>query len=286
MRIVKWFSWLGFVLIVTGSVVGWMGYSRVNTIYEPTVTVPTITVDSTLLARGEHLSYVWGCRDCHGDQFEGKIIFDQMPTMQVIAPNLTKGAGGEGAKITEVDWVRAIRYGLHTDGKPLFYMPSDSWTTMSDYDVMAVIRYLETVPAVDNALDHSELGLKGYLMAGLGELNIWHAEHVRFDALPENTVIPAVTVEYGAYIAQKCMGCHMPNLEGGKNTVIGFPDVPSLRQDGNLGSWSKEEFVTTLTSGRRPDGSRIDPLHMPWEAFKYFDQTEIDALYLFLTSLN
>lgn len=286
MHLFKWLAWLGMTFLVTLSVIAWMGYSRVNTIYEPIVVVPTIAVDSTLLARGEHLSYVWGCRDCHGNNFEGKVIFDEMPMMQVIAPNLTKGLGGEGAKITEVDWVRAIRYGLHTDGKPLFYMPSDSWTSMSDYDVMAVIRYLETVPPIDNELDHSELGYKGYLMAGLGELNLWHAEHIDTKALAQNSVIPAVSVEYGAYLAQKCMGCHMPNLEGGKNTVPGFPEVPSLKQTGNLGKWSKDEFVSVLTSGLRPDGTQIDPLHMPWEAFKYFDQTEIDALYLYLTSLK
>jgi mono/diheme cytochrome c family protein len=125
-----------------------------------------------------------------------------------------------------------------------------------------------------------------YGLAGLGQLNVWQAEHIDFTAKPMDYVAPNVSLEYGAIMAQKCMGCHMADLKGGPNKIDDFPDAPDLTQGGNLGKWTKDDFITILRTGIRPDGSQIDSRHMPWNAFKYLDQTELDALYLYLKSLN
>jgi len=286
-KILKGILWLVIILVVAVSVIAWIGSNRPNKVYTVAVTVPDIPVDSTLLARGQHISHIWGCRDCHGDNLGGQeMIPAGNPVAYVTAPNLTSGNGGQASMLTDEDWVRAIRYGLHTDGKPLYIMPSSDWTTMSDYDVMAVIRYIQTVEPVDNELYGSYLGPLGYVLAGLGELKMWEAENIDFSLPPNNTVIKAATVEYGAYIANNCMGCHKPDLKGGKHNDPDFPLVPDITMSGEFGTWSKEQFVTALTTGVRPDGRQMSPMNMPWRAFSHMDEIEIDAVYAYLRTLN
>ncbi len=286
-KILKGILWLVVLLVVAVGIIAWIGSNRPNKVYNVAVIVPDIQVDSTLLARGEHISHIWGCRDCHGDNLGGlEMIPAGNPVAYVTAPNLTSGNGGQASMLTDEDWVRAIRYGLHTDGKPLWIMPSSDWTAMSDYDVMAVIRYIQTVEPVDNTLYGSYLGPLGYVLAGLGELKMWEAEHIDFTLPPNNSVIKAATVEYGVYVASNCMGCHKPDLKGGKHNDPDFPLVPNITMTGEFGSWSKDEFVSALTTGVRPDGRQMSPMHMPWRAFSHMDQIEIDAVYAYLRTLN
>jgi mono/diheme cytochrome c family protein len=286
-KLLKGVLWLVVILVVAVGIVAWMGSNRPNKVYTVAVTVPDIPVDSTLLARGQHISHIWGCRDCHGDNLGGlEMIPAGNPVAYVTAPNLTSGRGGQASLLTDEDWIRAIRYGLHTDGKPLWIMPSSDWTAMSDYDVMAVIRYMQTVEPVDNELYGSYLGPLGYILAGLGQLQMWEAEHIDFTKQPNNTVVKAATVEYGAYIASNCMGCHKPNLKGGKHNDPDFPLVPDITMTGDFGNWSKAQFVSALTTGVRPDGRQMSPMHMPWRAFSHMDEIEVDAVYAYLRTLN
>lgn len=275
------------ISLVTVGVLAWIGANRPQRVYEVSVTVPDIPVDSTMLARGEHVSNIWGCTDCHGSNLGGRILLpEDNPVAFISAPNLTRGNGGQATMLTDEDWVRSIRYGLHTDGKPLYAMPSKDWTAMSDYDVMSVIRYIQTVEPVDNELYGSYLGPLGYVLAGIGKVNLWDAESIDFTLPPNNTVVKAATVEYGAYIANNCTGCHKPNLKGGVHHDVHFPYVPDITMSGDFGSWSKDQFVTALTTGVRPDGRQMSPLHMPWRAFSHLDTVEIDAIYAYLRSLN
>lgn len=282
-KLLKGFLWLVVILVVAVGVVAFLGSQRPNKVYDVAVTVPDIPVDSTLLARGQHISHIWGCRDCHGSNLGGQdIIPPGNPVAYVVAPNLTGGKGGQGAVLTDEDWVRAIRYGLHTDGKPLYIMPSKDWTAMSDYDVMAVIRYMQTVEPVDNETYGSYLGPLGYVLSGIGALQMWEAEHIDFSLPPNNDIVKAPTAEYGAYIANNCMGCHKPNLKGGKHNDPNFPPVPDITMTGEFGSWTKDQFLSALKTGVRPDGRQMDPMHMPWRAFSHMDEIEMDAIYAYL----
>jgi mono/diheme cytochrome c family protein len=286
-KLLKGVLWFVVLFVVAVGIVAWMGSNRPNKMYNVSVNVPDIQVDSTLLARGEHVTYIWGCRDCHGNNLGGQELSQNTNLVSYIAaPNLTSGQGGQATMLTDEDWVRAIRYGLHTDGKPLYNMPSSDWTAMSDYDVMAVIRYIQAVEPVDNELYGSYLGPLGYVLAGLGQLNMWEAEHIDFTLPPNNSVIKAASVEYGAYIASNCMGCHKPDLRGGKHNDPTFPEVPNITMSGEFGSWSKEQFITALTTGVRPDGRQMSPMQMPWGAFSHMDEVEIDAIYAYLRSQN
>jgi hypothetical protein len=48
-----------------------------------------------------------------------------------------------------------------------------------------------------------------------------------------------------------------------------------------LGDWSEADFLRAMRSGRRPDGSLIDPA-MPWQYYAQMSDLELRAIWQFL----
>ena len=95
------------------------------------------------------------------------------------------------------------------------------------------------------------------------------------------------TPAYGRYVAISCSGCHGSNYSGGK-IEIGPPDWPpaaNLTPDpsGRLSGWTQADFIATLRTGHRPDGSALNPV-MP-RAFAQMDDVELKALWSFFRTL-
>lgn len=158
---------------------------------------------------------------------------------------------------------------------------------MSDGDVNALIAYTQQVSPVDRNTPEPSLTLLGRVLAGAGEVDLWEAERIDPKAAPNNTLTPAVSVEYGAYLANVCTGCHRPNFQGGPSLMDPkFPAVPALTAGSASSFWSREQFITALTTGKLPDGRQMEALHMPWTAFAHFSPLECDALYAFLQSFE
>jgi mono/diheme cytochrome c family protein len=101
-------------------------------------------------------------------------------------------------------------------------------------------------------------------------------------------MVPSASSEYGRYIGQGCTGCHGAKLAGGHvpGTPPSFPDAQNITPDPahGLGKWTRENFHAALRTGKRPDGSNIDPF-MPWRAFAKFTDTELDALWAYLQTV-
>jgi hypothetical protein len=51
-----------------------------------------------------------------------------------------------------------------------------------------------------------------------------------------------------------------------------------------LGSWSKQQIVTALQTGKRPDGRVLAPI-MPWRAFAKLTRGDANAIAGYLKSL-
>lgn len=291
LRLLKWLAALiGVAVVIACGSYFYLNHKadqRLAQRYSFNVQVPDIPVDSTLIARGEHISKIWGCADCHSGDFSGKeVVPAGNPVAHVVAPNITKGVGGLPEQYSNEDWARAIRYGITPEGRALYVMPSRDWTGMSDYDVNALIAYMQQVPKVDNTMPPSTLGPLGKLLAGAGQLKMWEAESVDPSIQPNNTVIPAATAEYGAYLSANCAGCHRPDFKGGPSLLDpSFPFVPDLTPSGESASWTKEQFIAAFTTGKRPDGRQMDTYFMPWMTFSNLTEMERDALYAFFESL-
>jgi hypothetical protein len=112
------------------------------------------------------------------------------------------------------------------------------------------------------------------------------ATAIDHDALPPEAPPRAVTVEYGEYRANTCRGCHGADLVGlPADPQSGFPATPNLTPGGELLTWTEADFITTLQTGVTPSGQELDPAFMPWPGIGSADVDELQALWLYLSSL-
>jgi mono/diheme cytochrome c family protein len=108
----------------------------------------------------------------------------------------------------------------------------------------------------------------------------------------------------GKYLANfgGCNDCHTPGYFFGKpdmerylgGSEVGF-EIPNLGvfhgpnltpdKDTGLGNWSREQIVTALKTGTRPDGRILAPI-MPWRAFSTMSTSDLRALAAYLQGLK
>jgi mono/diheme cytochrome c family protein len=103
-------------------------------------------------------------------------------------------------------------------------------------------------------------------------------------------------VEFGG-----CNDCHTPGYFFGKpdaNQYLGGSDVgfaiPGLGvfigrnltpdKETGLGNWTRDQIVTALTKGIRPDKRELAPI-MPWRAFSKLTKSDARAIVAYLQSL-
>jgi len=273
------------LLIATVWLVSWRRIGRVHTVE---VVVPrTVPAGADAIARGQHIaSAVASCTLCHGADLGGQMMGEPSAFGTLAAPNLTRGTGGLGQTFTDVDWVRAIRHGVHRDGTSLVVMPSEAFVHMNEGDLGDLIAYLKQLTPVDRQLPPTRLGPIGRALLVGGQLSLIVDRTPR---LPYPApVAPGATLEYGRYLAtySGCIGCHGPGLSGG--LVEGPPGVPpasNLTPDpSGLAAWTEADFERAIRHGVRPNGTQIE-IFMPWPNFSGLTDDEVKALWLFLRSV-
>jgi|SoiMethySBSTD1v2_1073268.scaffolds.fasta_scaffold07026_2 mono/diheme cytochrome c family protein len=280
----KWLKRVVVALLVLAGGLAATGYflgaRRLSRRYDPRV--PTLGIDSSprSVARGEHLARTTAsCAECHGDDFGGGIIADN-GGLRVIAPNLTRGAGGAVSGYRDQDWVRAILGGVARDGRPLLVMPSDDLRSLADEDVAAVVAYMKTVPPVDRSLPPSRATAMGKIVLGLVRPPILAAEVIDARAPRPRPVATGPNVEYGRYLIQMCAGCHGPKLEGGLKQGPGAPPAADI-SPASMAKWEYEQFVRLVREGKRRDGTDVNPI-MPWRSLRHLTDEEVKAMWLAL----
>lgn len=104
--------------------------------------VASVTIDSTP-AYGTYLADI-GCSGCHGATFGGGAIPGGPPDWPLPA-NLTSSGIGP---YTQAHFVTALRDGKRPDGTAINpFMPVQATKLMTDVEIVAVYKYLKTVPA-------------------------------------------------------------------------------------------------------------------------------------------
>lgn len=274
------------LLVIAGGFYGFAHYKTEQGLakrYEVKDTPLVLPQEADTLAYGARLFVAKGCADCHGEKAEGKLVFDGGPVMKLVTPNLTDG--GIGRNLSVDDIARAIRHGVGENGRPLIFMPSGDYKDLSDADTGAIIAYMKSLPASDNKPDVLEIRPLGRILYSVDNFPLFPAEVI--DHAPRQRLAPpaAVTAEYGKYLAQTCTGCHGANFAG--QHVPGTP--PEFKPAANLTqaalkSWSQNDFQTALRTGKRPDGSTMDPF-MPWPAMSKMTDDEMAAIWVYLSGL-
>ncbi len=286
----RFFKWLG---IVAGGLVGvvlvvflisyFVSEGKLNKAYDTTVPTVAVVSDSASIARGNHLTTIYGCRNCHSGNLGGRVFIDA-PPFRMVASNLTAGKGGVGSKYTNDDYVRCIRFGIRPNGHSLMMMPNVSFYHLSDGDLSSIIAYIRSVPPVDNDLPKSELRPLGRVIttvAGMGLAAEAVADHsVERVANPG----PAATAEFGRYMfTTACMECHGDHAQGGDNPDPNGMPIPPLD---TAAHWSTAQFMSTIRTGTNPNGRALDGDQMPWKSFQAMTDDELTALHLYLQQVT
>lgn len=257
----------------------------------------THAVAETPLERGEYLVRgPMGCGNCHtplgpegpvaGMELSGRLVEDN-PAFTAWAPNITPG--GPVGEWSDEDLARAIREGLRPDGSLIGPpMPFAMYRGLSDEDLGAVVAFLRTLPAVDNAVPAS-----GYRIP----LPPAYGPPVERVTAPER----AVTAEYGGYLATAvahCMECHTPMGPQGPmvDTALGQGgfefrgpwgvSVAANLTNGpdGLAGYSDDQIRTMIVEGRGADGSALLP-PMPYGYLARMTPGDLDAVVLYLRGL-
>lgn len=251
--------------------------------YPTEVAAIAVPTDSASVARGQHLSVaVAKCAACHGDNLGGKKVEDSPAFGRLYAANLTTGNGGVGAGYTDADWVRGIRHGLGTDGRPLVFMPSQSFHHMTDADLGQIIAYLKTIEPVDYTPPERKLGVVARVLHMAVGFPFIASELMPTGPINRTPVTPAPTAEYGKYLTKigSCEDCHGASLSGGGGGPVPPPNITPT----GLRGWSEADFVKAMRTGVRP-GGRVLSVAMPWPYIGKMTDDELRASWLYLQSV-
>jgi mono/diheme cytochrome c family protein len=278
------------VAVIAAAAVYGLGEMQIQKKYTVAAEAIPIPTDAESIARGKHLMHaIAKCTDCHGEGLKGGTMIDDPMFGRLVAPNLTTGAGGVGGQLRDEDWVRAVRHGVMLDGKSVAIMPSNLYNAMSERDLGSLIAYAKSLPPVDNTTAATQLGFLSRLLLVTGQAHFLSAAVIQHDAPPPPAPDPGISVTYGKYLATigGCVECHTPSLGGGP--VPGAPpDAPkalNISQGGEPGTWTDEQFKTTLRTGTNPAGRKLDPDWMPWKAAAEMTDDEISAVWMYLKSM-
>ena len=285
LKILKWvgivFGGLGGLIVVVMAVIYFAVGPRLVKEFDVQVASLAVPTDAASIKRGSHIvSSIGLCTECHGEDLAGEVMGNDPFFGRLVSKNLTSGRGGVGGSYSDEDFVRAIRHGISQDGKPLVFMPSESFNKFSDGDLGAIIAYIRSLPPVDNELPGLSVGPMGRLLILLDDalLPAHVIDHAgQRSPAPE----PGVTAEYGEYLTVVCTVCHGDGLTGGSGGSAG----PNITPSGSVGKWTEAEFMNTLRTGKTPTGAALDNDQMPWKSFARLTDDELHAIRLYLVSL-
>lgn len=123
---------------------------------------PAPMTQADKVARGEYLTTIMGCNDCHtpgtffgAPDFSRKLSGSELgwvgPWGKTYPRNLTPDAETGIGAWTEDDIVKAIRTGMRADGTEVLPpMPWPMYTNLSDDDAYSIAAYLKSLPAVSH----------------------------------------------------------------------------------------------------------------------------------------
>lgn len=242
--------------------------------------LPQMSVASTpeMVARGARFEPY--CASCHapevGAPMTGRDFLegDAPPVGRFHAPNLTPL---HLAQWSDGEIVRAIREGVHRNGRSLLIMPSSVLRNVSDSDVQAIVAYLRSLPPEGSETPPNRLNVLGAVMINLAPI----VEAQPPITGPVTAPPPGPTAEYGAYLSSlTCAICHGDDLLG--EPVSATPTLAHIPQ-----IWDEAQFLHFMRTGTRPGGASVDGDAMPWESLGRFlrEDDDVLAVYRHLESL-
>ena len=199
--------------------------------------------DISKVFHGERLSWVLGCKGCHGANLQGGNVTRDDPNFgDMNAPNLTLLMAGYSDE--QLD--QLIRHGKPKDGREFWFMPVESYQFLSDADLAALIAHLRTYKPAGTQLPPIRIGpglrdqaARGILLNSQGMLKRYR------DQAPPDL---GESHKYGRQLARiVCAECHNSSLQG----FDGF--TPNLDIAGTYDAAELETLLTTGKGKSKPD---------------------------------
>ena len=195
-----------------------------------------------ILAHGERLSHVLGCRGCHTETLKGHWFNDDAPELgKLYASNLTRVI----PTMSDAQLTALLRTGKHPTRGDLWIMPSEIFQRLSEADMTALIAHLRTIKPSGAPTPPPTFTDKATAMIAKGELKpvaAYLAEYrskLPFDVGGQHAL--------GRYIAgATCAECNGPDLKGLADFGPGIstPDLDIA------GSYTDAQLTTLLTIGK------------------------------------
>lgn len=306
----KFFKWLGIILcalllIITGVVL----YIYFSDLPSYDVAVRDVHVQSTpeRVERGRKLASVL-CMECHKNPETQLLTGNEMVDVpkefgRVFSKNITQHPEKGIGKWSDGEIVWLLRTGIHP--KTGQYVPPwmPKFLKMSDEDLYSIISFLRSddpmlkPTAVDNRASETTLLVKilcrtvftplDYPSGPIAGPDTNNAvEHGRYLA---NSVLDCYACHSGDF---KTMDIHNPEKSGdyyaGGNEMLDVNGamIPTVNitpdKETGIGSWTQEQFVNSLKSGFRPNGTL---LKFPMGRFHHLSDKEIEHIYAFLKTV-
>ena len=282
--------------------------ARQNLTFDAPYPPISASTDSATIERGRYLvRNVVNCASCHGDtarmadMMEGADIplsggyHWTIPPGTIYARNITPDGETGIGDFPDSAIARALRQGVGHDGRAL--LPFMEMQGLTDEDLVAVVSYLRSQPAVHNVVPaHS------YTLLGKALRATVLANPVGPKATPSAASPRGATVENGRYLAESvalCWACHTQRDEatgaltgpryGGATGFIepsdpghvwAPPNITADEATGRLGAMTEDEFVARLRAGRLLPHSP-----MPWQGYQRMAEDDLRAIYRFLKTV-
>lgn len=215
------------------------------------------------LQHGERLSWILGCKGCHGEDLRGQNVSKNEPEMgEWWAPNITLLM----ASYSDAELDRLIRHGEPKDGRTFYFMPAESLQYVSDADLASLLAYLRSVPSGGEQMPKVKKGPLFEKLERAGEFAPSPQMIARYRK--DEPADLGERHRLGRYIAMTtCTECHNSRLQGFEDfspglEVVGAYDVPELehllttgegkvRKDLGLMSKTARNRFARLTSKER-----------------------------------
>ena len=219
-----------------------------------------------MLAHGERLSHILGCRGCHTATLEGQWFNDDAPENgKIYASNLTRVM----PTMTDAQLEALLRTGVHPTRKDLWIMPSEVFQRLSAADMAALIAHLRTIKPSGKPTPPPVLSAKFRAAVAKGDekpIAAWVADY-KMQQPPD--LGPKLAL--GRYLAgATCSECHGGDLTG----------IPDFAPDLDIaGAYSAAELTTLLTTGKGKTPRDLGLMSLVGKGhFSYLTQHERDAV--------
>ncbi|MBM4254687.1 MAG: cytochrome C [Deltaproteobacteria bacterium] len=251
-------------------------------------------LESDLVTKGRYvfaLSGGCGCHTAEGGPTNAGGRPLQTPFGTFYGTNITPDPNHGIGKWTDKELIDSLRLGIRRDGSVMSpVMPYPAFSGMSDEDVVALVAYLRTLPAIARENQPHKLSIP---FSNIGN-RLWR--WLFFTPMTAPAQAPTAGIERGRYISEHvahCQECHTPRTLWGtldrSRDLAGNPSgidgevTPNITPDPEtgVGKWSDDEMVSLLKSGFLPNMDNVQGLMalviegVPEGGYK--DMTDADA---------